>query len=165
MIELLQQQYDWVKSARNNLFAFLEEIPPLLLHQALPSFGRGTILKTHIHVADSYRLWLGSFAFRLPPDHHQDISIDKIKRADVPFVRNLFAEVDDTVQRFLNATNDWSEPIVHPVFWQDEPHVASPLHLFTHVVTHEFHHKGQIVSMARQLGYPPPADDRLGGIF
>lgn len=27
------------------------------------------------------------------------------------------------------------------------------------------HHKGQIVSMARLLGCPLPADNRLGGLF
>lgn len=165
MIDVLQQQYDWIKSARNNLFAFLEEVPPILLHQAIPTFGRGTIVRTHIHVTDSYRFWLGSFAFRLPPDHHQDTTTDMIKRADVQFVRSLFTEVDDTVQRFLNDNHDrWLEPIEHAVAWQDEPYIATPLYLFTHVITHEFHHKGQIVSMARQLGYPPPADDRLGGL-
>lgn len=166
MIETLQQQYVWIKSARQHLFAFLEEIPPPLLHQQIPAFGRGSIIRTHIHAADSYRLWLGSFALRRPPHEHRDTTNEEIERANVHAVRKLYAEVDDTVQRFLdNCSDHWLEPIVHPVAWQDEPHKASPLLLFTHTITHEFHHKGQILSMARQLGYPPPADDRLGGIF
>lgn len=36
---------------------------------------------------------------------------------------------------------------------------ATPLMIFTHVTTHEFHHKGQIMPMCRQLGYPPPETD------
>ncbi|MBD3921332.1 DinB family protein [Paenibacillus sp. PR3] len=166
MIETLQQQYEWIRSARHNLFAFLEEIPPPLLHQKLATFGRGSILRTHIHAADSYRLWLGSFALRRPPLEYRDTPNEVIEHANVQTVRKLYAEVDDTVQRFLdNCSDHWLEPIVHPVAWQDEPHTASPLLLFTHTITHEFHHKGQILSMARQLGYPPPADDRLGGLF
>nr|WP_261382294.1 DinB family protein [Mucilaginibacter achroorhodeus] len=35
----------------------------------------------------------------------------------------------------------------------------SPLELFTHVITHEFHHKGQLVNMSRQLGYIPVDTD------
>ncbi|MFI5159066.1 MAG: DinB family protein [Sphingobacteriales bacterium] len=35
----------------------------------------------------------------------------------------------------------------------------SPFELFTHVTTHEFHHKGQVVSMSRQLGYTPVDTD------
>ncbi|RZK68975.1 MAG: hypothetical protein EOO92_22520, partial [Pedobacter sp.] len=31
--------------------------------------------------------------------------------------------------------------------------------LFTHVITHEFHHKGQIMSMMRLIGYIPPDAD------
>jgi len=29
----------------------------------------------------------------------------------------------------------------------------------THVMTHEFHHKGQIMTMGRMLGYTPPDAD------
>ena len=36
---------------------------------------------------------------------------------------------------------------------------ASPLKLFTHVITHEFHHKGQILSLSRHLGYVPVDTD------
>jgi uncharacterized damage-inducible protein DinB len=38
---------------------------------------------------------------------------------------------------------------------------ATPLQLFTHVITHEFHHKGQILSRCRQLGYVPVDTDIL----
>ena len=34
-----------------------------------------------------------------------------------------------------------------------EPWSITPLWLLTHTETHEFHHKGQIVSVARHLGY------------
>lgn len=29
----------------------------------------------------------------------------------------------------------------------------------THVMTHEFHHKGKIMTMGRMLGYTPPDAD------
>jgi uncharacterized damage-inducible protein DinB len=35
----------------------------------------------------------------------------------------------------------------------------TPLQLFTHVITHEFHHKGQILTMSRTLGYIPVDTD------
>lgn len=38
---------------------------------------------------------------------------------------------------------------------------ASILKLFTHVITHEFHHKGQIISLKRHLGYIPAVTDIL----
>ncbi|HEX8506591.1 MAG TPA: DinB family protein [Hymenobacter sp.] len=36
-----------------------------------------------------------------------------------------------------------------------QPLELSPLQLFPHVITHEFHHKGQILSMSRLLGHVP----------
>lgn len=36
---------------------------------------------------------------------------------------------------------------------------TSALQLFTHVITHEFHHNGQMMTMARVLGKTPPDTD------
>lgn len=165
MLEILRQQYDWIRSARQNMFAFLEELPPRILHQPVPEFGRGTIIRTHLHVVDGYRFWLGSFAFK-KINEHKDISVHEIESADVEYVREKFAEVDEIMQQYLNEYRDrWFEPIVQDESWQGYPKTPTPLLLLTHAETHEFHHKGQIVSMARHLGCPPPADDRLGGLF
>lgn len=165
MSNMLQQQYDLIRSARQNMFAFLEELPPQILHQPVHEFGRRTIIRTHLHVVDSYTFWLGSFAFH-KINEHRDIPVHEVERANVKFIRGRFAEVDELVQRFFHEYDDrWSEPIEQDESWQGYPKAPTPLLLITHVETHEFHHKGQIVSMARSLGFPPPADDRLGGIF
>lgn len=39
-----------------------------------------------------------------------------------------------------------------------ERHVTS-LELFSHVITHEYHHKGQVLSISRHLGYTPVDTD------
>jgi uncharacterized damage-inducible protein DinB len=44
-----------------------------------------------------------------------------------------------------------------PVDWGGE--LRSPAFILLHVITHAFHHKGQIVSMLRILGYPAPDTD------
>ena len=165
MLEGLQQQYDWVRAARNNMFAFLDEIPHRVLNQRVPGFGHETIVRTHLHVVDSYTWWLSSFALK-KINEHKDISVKEPDGADVEFVRERFAETDEVVQRFFSEYRDrWLEPIEQDESWQGYPKAPSPLLLLTHAQTHEFHHKGQILSMARHLGYPPPADDRLGGLF
>ena len=38
------------------------------------------------------------------------------------------------------------------------PH-RTPAFILLHVITHGFHHKGQIVAMLRLLGYPAPDTD------
>lgn len=166
MLKILQQQYEWIRSARKNLFTFLEEMPPHILHQTVPDFGNRSIILTHIHAADSYRFWLGSFAFKQKSGEYRETAMLEIERADIKNVRERFAEVDEIVQRFIHEYNNrWFEPVEHYVAWQRKPWIAAPLLLLTHVETHEFHHKGQILSMARHLGYNPPVNDRLGGLF
>ena len=48
----------------------------------------------------------------------------------------------------------YDPPVTGRLRWQTV--TATPAALFTHVITHEFHHKGQIASMSRHLGYLPP---------
>lgn len=160
MSEILVRQYGYIRSTREILLAFLEEIPLQKLYEIVPNFGHGTIVRTHIHVVDCYRYWLGSFAFNERRADFRDTPDYEIEHSDVNKIRDRFKEVDDLVQRFLDEFNErWSENIENEVEWMDQPFTATPLFLLTHTETHEFHHKGQIVSMARHLGYTPPITD------
>jgi uncharacterized damage-inducible protein DinB len=40
---------------------------------------------------------------------------------------------------------------------------AALLHILLHVITHTFHHKGQVVAMLRVLGHPAPDTDLQRG--
>ncbi len=72
-------------------------------------------------------------------------------------VRKRFDLVNETVERFVQVHDgQWDRTICCDVRWQEEPVKTTPLGLLTHAVTHEFHHKGQIVAMARHLGHVPP---------
>jgi len=158
MVDVLKQQYAYIRTARQSLFAFLEELPLQTLHSTVPNFGSGSIIKTHIHVADCYRYWLGSFALK-QTDFSFATNYDT-QHADVKKVRDRFNLVDEIVQQFLDEFNSrWFEKIANKVKWQEEPWTTTPLWLLTHTETHEFHHKGQIVAMARHLGYNPPDTD------
>ncbi|MFD0590956.1 DinB family protein [Paenibacillus sp. GCM10027627] len=157
MVNVLKQQYEYIRITRQSLFSLLENIPLDKLHTALPDFGSGSIVKTHIHVADCYRFWLGSYAFNQKRADFSFATVNEIEHADVNWIRDRFQLADEAAYRFLEDFDSrWFEPVSNHVKWQEEPWSTTPLWLFTHTVTHEFHHKGQIVSMARQLGYPPP---------
>ena len=160
MLDVLKQQYSFIRSTREILFTFSEKIPLQKLHSTVPNFGSGSIIKTHIHVADCYRYWLGSFAFNQRRADFSFATDYEIEHSNVEKVRARFELVDEIVQRFLDEFNArWFENIANEVKWQKEPWCTTPLWLLTHTETHEFHHKGQIVSMARHLGYSPPNTD------
>ncbi|MDC2864198.1 DinB family protein [Bacillus sp. BP-3] len=144
-----------MSSTRESLFTFLEEIPLQKLHSTVPNFGSGNIIRTHIHVTDCYRYWLGSFAFNQKQADFLFATDYEIEHSDVEKVRTRFEIVDAVVQRFWDEFNArWFENIANEVKLQKEPWSTTPLWLLTHTETHEFHHKGQIVSIARHLGSP-----------
>jgi uncharacterized damage-inducible protein DinB len=156
--DVLKQQYAYIRATREVLFRFLETIAVSDLHRDVSHFGNGSIIKTHIHAADCYRYWLGSFA--LKEIDFQFATEAEIAQSDLRSLRARFESVDQLVQRFIEEFyGRWSEPLERNVRNQAEPLIATPLWLLTHTETHEFHHKGQIVSIARSLGYTPPDTD------
>lgn len=160
MSNVLRQQYEYIRSTREVLLSFLEEIPVEVLRSNVPNFGIGSILRTHIHVADCYGWWLGTFAFGRKREDYAFATDGEVASADVQWVRHRFEGIDEVVQRFFNEFDSrWFEVISRDVDWRQEPWSTTPLWLLTHTETHEFHHKGQIVSMARTLGYVPPETD------
>ncbi|MCY0903136.1 MAG: DinB family protein [Firmicutes bacterium] len=155
MSELLVGQYDLVRKTRQSLFAFLESVPVAALHTEVPGFGFGTIARTHLHVAGCYMHWLVGFAgIRSKPEYPTE---EETRSTDVAMLRRWFSLSDEVVEEFLNAFGTRSTELIHNE--SEGPIGLSPLWLMTHTMTHEFHHKGQIVSLARNLGYAPPDTD------
>jgi uncharacterized damage-inducible protein DinB len=70
---------------------------------------------------------------------------DRIREATRAYVRDLTEEQLNTTLR------------KRPVGWGGE--LRNPAFILLHVITHAFHHKGQMVAMLRILGYPAPDTD------
>src|ERR1700730_9262470 len=116
MLDVLKQQYRFIQSARQTLFEFLKEIPLQELHSTVPNFGKASIIRTHIHVADCYRYWLGSFAFNKKPADFSVATEDEMELFDVEKVQSRFELVDEVVERFLDEFNSrWFENIANEV--------------------------------------------------
>ncbi|WP_246202567.1 DinB family protein [Virgibacillus doumboii] len=154
---MLKKQYELVKNTRGLLFQFCEKMSPDDYTKELEGFGWGSVRNLHTHVAECYQNWLGKFGLK------ENIQIaDPTMVRDVSEIRQIFKKVDELVYRFLNAYGDNYEHLISgPVSWQEDDEELSVLWLFTHTLTHEFHHKGQIVTMGRQLGYIPDDTDLI----
>lgn len=77
-------------------------------------------------------------------------SVDTLQK-----MRELFKNTDELVYEFLNDFKTKGDP-PPSASWQSDSVELTELWLFTHTITHEFHHRGQIVKIGRQLGYIPP---------
>ena len=154
MHTILQQQYQLVRSARGALFDYCQAICAEDLLKPLPAYNTECIISQLTHVANCYIFWLANAAMKQQRPLFASAEIE-----DFDAVRDIYKEVDELMEEFLNHfSGSLNEPmtITRP---NGSGLTRSPFDLFTHVITHEFHHKGQVVSMSRQLGYTPVDTD------
>lgn len=156
-MNLLKSQYDLIKYTREQLFQFCEMLNHDDYVKEIEGFGWGSVRNLHAHVAECYQSWLGNFGMKkgITPVNPQSVN-------DVSDMREVFKEIDTLVYSFLDEyEGEYEYKLTGRVPWQEDNEELSVLWLFTQTTTHEFHHKGQIVSLARQLGYIPSDTDLL----
>jgi uncharacterized damage-inducible protein DinB len=151
---ILQQQYSLVQHSREAVLNFVETSIGEDLNTPVPAFDNKTIRHLLEHNASCYFFWLAYFALQQPAGSLKDEGF-----ITMPLIRRLYGQVDEVMAAFLEKYGDNLNVPVNGVPDEWGPRSATPLQLFTHVVTHEFHHKGQILAMCRQLGYIPPDTD------
>lgn len=151
----LKYQYNLVCDARKALLDYCKSLSPEELKREIADFGRGSIRNLLIHNANTYQFWIGQFALK-----QKIVFAEATNFSDIEAIRQLYISVDELVSQFLQQLEDQLEiPIIGKNFSGTKTLEMTPLQLFTHVITHEFHHKGQILSMSRHLGYTPPDTD------
>jgi uncharacterized damage-inducible protein DinB len=110
-------------------------------------FAYGSLSAIYAHIADCYLWWVGAVGLGA---EEREVHVD-----DVRALREAFAEVDATVWRALETFTAPDDPFT----WTSPSGKVSTLTrrwLILHPITHEFHHKGQALALARVLGYPHP---------
>jgi len=155
MLQLLTSQYELIKGSRGVLFAYCERMKGGDLYKPVGEFNNSSIAGLLVHNANTYIGWVSNFGMNrnAPFYKAEDIkSLDEIKE--------LFEKVNALVTEFLEKyAGDFEQPVTGMVKHRGFSTALSPLQLFTHVITHEFHHKGQILTMSRLLGYTPVDTD------
>ena len=149
------QQYALVTSARGVLLDYCAGLAPSHFVAPVPAMNNGSIRDLLVHVAGCYRYWLGEVGLGRPAARPQSETVP-----DVVALRAVFAEADALVAEFIrHHAHDWLTALTFELPRQQRPYKLTPLQLFTHTLTHEFHHKGQVLSMSRLLGYVPVDTD------
>lgn len=151
-MELLHQQYELIRGSREVVFNFCEQIIPQHFVEEINQQG-ASLRHLQVHVANVYVHWLANFSMN---KHKTYFEPELIK--DIASVRNIFEEIDDLMTEFLRLYPEREQCIAGVLPGRDKMKF-SVLTVFTHVITHEFHHKGQMMMLLRQLGHPPPDAD------
>lgn len=149
-----KEQYGYVKEARHCLLDYCETIKTEHLIFENPGFGHGgSIRNVLVHVADCYQVWINHRILKKPFQSFQFKDYNNIEK-----IENLFSLVDEFMEQYFDLLNNNGNTNIE--FVKDGlKQSVTPFKLFSHVITHEFHHKGQILSMSRQLGYTPADTD------
>ena len=154
-IEVFKRQYELVKQSRQVLFEYCSTISNADFLAETSSFGRGSIRNLLVHVANTYEFWIGRQGLKKNMPFTKYESREKIED-----VVALFRETDALMAEFLNFL-EIRKPEEIEVEINGNKKELTPTTLFSHVITHEFHHKGQILSLSRHLGYIPVDTDMI----
>ncbi|WP_345950387.1 DinB family protein [Mucilaginibacter sp. PAMB04274] len=152
-IAILQQQYQMIKGSREVVLDFAAQHLSDLLQVPVPAFGK-SIAYLLVHNANVYLHWTANFAMQFNREYANENAFTSISS-----IRELYSMVDLMVDTFLNHYRSKLNEVVSGITANGQNEQSTPLEIFTHVITHEFHHKGQLLSMFRLLGHTPPDAD------
>lgn len=146
----LKKQYKLTQLARAELLNFCGTLKPEDMHKEIAVFNNSSITGMLLHIANTYHFWLKRFAGKQEFEYFDEKNIP-----DIIAVKKIFEITDKVVINFLDSYPYHTTRIKGEIFWLKTDMTFNVLELFTHVMTHEFHHKGQIMTMTRLLGYTP----------
>lgn len=154
MKELLSVQYELVNGARGALFAYCATTGEDFF-KPVPAFNNNSIRDMLAHIINTYISWIDNFGLNGNRAFYSNEEVQTLYQ-----IKAIFDEVDLIINDFLEKySNDYQSSVTKYTARKDVTLTLSPLQLFTHVITHEFHHKGQILTMSRLLGYTPVDTD------
>jgi uncharacterized damage-inducible protein DinB len=150
----IRKLHHWTHASLTLLLDHLYTLPPEAYAKQLPSFGFNTIQKQVIHIFNCEAFWV-SILQRL--DYLDRDAADFATIADTVRFQH---EISCRTQQFFSTLTDQQLNTDTELHFSDgDRAVRTPALILHHMLTHAFHHKGQIVAMCRELGHPAPDTD------
>ncbi|MCA9837348.1 MAG: DinB family protein [Trueperaceae bacterium] len=149
MNQELKTFYDLAKDTRAGVLDWLETLPPEVFTLEHEQFAYGSLRNIYAHIADCYLWWVGAVGLGL----EQNV----IKAKEVSELREAFSKLDATINEALGSFDSLDEPFswTSPKGYKE---ILTRRWLILHPITHEFHHKGQALALARVLGHSHPGN-------
>jgi uncharacterized damage-inducible protein DinB len=140
--------YRLARTTRAGVLGWLDTLPPHVLTERRDDFAFGSLDRIYAHAADCYLWWVGTVGLGRSDRPASEAG-------SVRALRAAFEAVDAAVEEALATFEDLDAPLpwTSPEGHQE---VLSRRWLLVHPITHEFHHKGQALALARVLGHPHP---------
>jgi uncharacterized damage-inducible protein DinB len=142
--------------ADRQILECLAGVPAEDLHRETgTSFG--TILRTMAHILGAEQIWLGRFL-----GAPLDPAPTEGDYADLPSLAAAFTDFWPQLEVFLASLTD--AQVASDLTWTNskgETHTRPTLRALVHFANHGTYHRGQVVSLLRQMGHQPPSTDLI----
>ncbi|MFP3888310.1 DinB family protein [Priestia filamentosa] len=144
--------YDYHVWANKRIFDHINKLPQSIYHESIQNgFSSISEVLGHIYISDF--MWL-----RVMSGEKFDLIEvgtklqEKIRVVNIEEMEKMFSSLSQEFKTFLNHQDNLNQAIYphHPMFGQMNTSVSE---LTQHVVNHGTYHRGNIVTMLRQLGH------------
>ena len=151
----LSRLYHYDEWATNKLIDAAEKLDSAELQKNLgTSFG--SLHGTLVHIYGAQFIWLSRWKGSSPPIP----SVQEIP--DLAELKSRWQKLREELSTYLNSTSD--EQLQQPLSYQDlkgNPWSEALYQQIQHVLFHSMYHRGQVVTLLRQLGQTPPQTDLI----
>ena len=132
----------------------MARLPEDMLLKEVTGFGWSTLREQLVHVLSAEMAWVqGLQLLPIVRLNAADYStIDDLREAKRKAMAATIAYLDSISEDQFNRNLER-----YPAEWMGPQ--QTPAFILLHIITHAFHHKGQMVAMLRLLGYPAPETD------
>jgi uncharacterized damage-inducible protein DinB len=150
----IRKFHSWTHASLTLVLGHLETLPPASYTQQLPGFGYASLRDQVVHLLGCEMRWVRRL---------QDVPVGRWDPEQWPKVADARAlQIQaraQTLDYLAGLTDDQLNANATLHFEDGDAAVRTPALVLHHVLTHAFHHKGQIVAMCRLLGHPAPDTD------
>jgi uncharacterized damage-inducible protein DinB len=147
-------QYQMILGARAVLLDYCDTFQAEHFTAETTGFGRGgSIRNLLVHNGHVYRFWMGEHGLGKEMQYPEYTEISNVQEC-----RDYYASINSLAAEFIRRFGARPAAVLSSTC-NDKVTTTTALEVFTHVITHEFHHKGQMLSISRQLGYTPVDTD------
>jgi len=156
-MELLELYEQIERNARPRMLENLEQLSAEEFVRELPGIGWGSIRNSLAHIPSSEHFWIKRIL-----QGNESASFGRYEEyATVADVRAKWEEVAAETKRFLRGLTPERIVEVKTYKFHDGEMKLRIDYVVHHILTHEFHHKGQLMMALRTLGYEPQETDLL----
>ena len=150
----IRKFHHWTHLSLTLVLDHLSTMPPGDYTKEVPGFGFPTLRQQAVHIFNCERFWVHTL---------QGLRVKDRTTTECPGISEARLLQQETTQQtlaFLSRLTDQQLNTNTELHFPDgDIAIRTPAFILHHVLTHAFHHKGQIVAMCRLLGHPAPDTD------